>query len=887
MEPEEWAEIERLFDAALEVPRAQRAEWLDRVCAGNDALRSTLERLIRKFDEPSRDVRDQNPIFSRGQLVAGRFRVVDLIARGGMGEVYKVRDQKLHGIQIALKTLRPDITSERAALERFMREVWVPREIADEGICRVFELVEHREVDQNGTETIIPCLTMQLLEGETLAGYLARRRPLPIGEACRIVSSVGRSLQVLHDNGVIHRDLKPSNIMMVPRDDGDPRPVIIDFGLAKRDLTAGAGGDSKTAPLPGSPYFLAPEVFQGHKGSIASDIYAFGVIIDTLVTNRNAFSYSSDEELLYRKLKEEPEPPSARSEGLPAIWEEVILSCLRRNPSERPARPADVSRLLEGDITAPPLPARIAAAADGAIPPERRRWSRRVWIAAGCGAAAVASSVTLAGLSAAPLEGSVLVFPFLNLTSKPEFDHLCLGAETELVRRLRRLSGLKVYSVPRNAKLDKNDLARGRVSLECNLQFGDGSPYFAMRLLQTATSQTLKEWRIGDSATDLVAVQESIASRTLEEVRAASEANAFESLMNGFLPARWTGSPVPLPRPASGISAALREYQRGQQTALTRTPAAAREAIACFDRAVAHDSRFALAYSARADIRQVLMLFNWGESKTLMAEVLADAEKAVELDASHAECHVSLASAQQHFWDWTKTEESFLAAIAADTQYAKAHYWYGGMMLQFGKVDQGLAEARLGLDRDPFDQALRSTYGLYLWLGGKPREAVDHLEAVLQKGNLINTYINLGQAYAELARQSKKADATQYFLKSIAAASEVHNREKASAGGTDPGYLKWSDVIFSQAYASRGDIEAARSHAERLERGYEAGKITASTVAWAYSVIGERRRALELLGEGFRRREREMFFIRVHPLYRNLHPAPSFQRIVRDMGLAG
>lgn len=123
LHPDEWAKLEKLFDLALELPVEERSGWLAEVCAEHPERRESLERLLRRFEEPSQDVREESPLFAPGQLLAGRFRVVALIARGGMGEVYKVRDQKLHNLQLALKTIRPGVGSEQAALQRFLREV--------------------------------------------------------------------------------------------------------------------------------------------------------------------------------------------------------------------------------------------------------------------------------------------------------------------------------------------------------------------------------------------------------------------------------------------------------------------------------------------------------------------------------------------------------------------------------------------------------------------------------------------------------------------------------------------------------------------------------------------------------------------------------------------
>lgn len=787
-----------------------------------------------------------------------------------MGEVYKVRDQKLHNLQLALKTIRPGIASEQAALQRFLREVWVPREISDEGICRIFELVEHRQVDLHGTEIVIPCLTMQFLDGEPLSAVLAQRRPLPLPEALAILARVGRSLQVLHDQGIIHRDLKPSNIMLVRKDDGATHPVIIDFGLAKRLSADAAAWETQTALLPGAPYFLAPEVFNGHRGSVASDVYSFGLLIDVLVTNSYAFPYTSHEELLFRKLNEEPLPPSSRTEALPPVWEQVILACLRRDPAHRPQRPADLVRLLEGDPTSIPLP------------PKPWRPSRRLWLTAAGATGVATAAAAVSAFSPSPVEGSLLVFSFRNLTSRADFDQLCLGHETELIRRLRFFPNVQVFPVPRNWKPGKSDLAKGRLSLEAGLQAGVRAPAFLLRLLDNQTGAVASQWTLRGALDDPTALQNEIVERTVEALRLAYSNSRLRSALQSFLPVAHAA----LPALASTVNAALAEYQQGQQIALARTPAAALEAIACFERAIAHDPSFALAHAALADIRQVLLLFNRGATRQLLAEALEYAEKAVALDANLPECHVSRASARQNVWDWAESDRSYQAAIAVNPRFPKAHYWYGGLILQFGRMQEGLDRARIGLELDPFDHTQQSSYGLYLWFAGRAAAAASHLDSLLRRTGVINAHINLGQACASLARESSEPDSSLHFSRAITAASEVRNREFADAGGIDPGYLKWSDLLFNQALASRGDFNAARFYAQRLLRGYEAGKVSASAAAWAYSMINDRRTALDLLDQGFVAQEREMLYLRIHPLYRNLHPEKRFQQIARQMRLA-
>jgi tetratricopeptide (TPR) repeat protein len=237
-------------------------------------------------------------------------------------------------------------------------------------------------------------------------------------------------------------------------------------------------------------------------------------------------------------------------------------------------------------------------------------------------------------------------------------------------------------------------------------------------------------------------------------------------------------------------------------------------------------------------------------------------------------------------WDWTGSEESYRAALRAQPKFARGHQWYAGLALQFGRFDQALDEARKGLELDPFDYPGQNTYGYYLWHAGRLREAASHLESLLTKTDLLYAHINLGQIYAGLAAASAEPEATDFYVKSMREAGIVRARELEASGQSDSaGYLKWSDTIFAQAHAARGDRASARIYADRLEHGLKAGKISAAAVAWAQSAIGNYPRAIELLELGAERREREMLYVRVMPLFRPLHGDVRFRAVLRRMGL--
>ena len=290
---------------------------------GRDVLRAVSDLLRAHYDasksflEPKTIVFAAPWLFRDGDRVANRFSIVKRIARGGMGEVYQVYDERLR-LHVALKAIRPELIGDAETAERFRREVLVTRDIAHEGLCRVFDLVEHEVTTDSSLPpgTVIPCLTMQLLEGNSLQERLESSGPLSPAEALPLVQQIADALEVLHGAGVVHRDLKPSNVMLVPTAEGT-RAVLTDFGLAK-PLDESIF-ETRSHVQGGAPYFMAPELLKGDRPSHASDIYAFGLLIDEMVTSTRAFASESLHTLMLQKLGDGPARRAIRAIDLPVM----------------------------------------------------------------------------------------------------------------------------------------------------------------------------------------------------------------------------------------------------------------------------------------------------------------------------------------------------------------------------------------------------------------------------------------------------------------------------------------------------------------------------------------------------------------------------------------
>ncbi len=276
--------------------------------------------------------------FLPGTLVNGRYRIVGLLGRGGMGEVYRATDLTL-AQPVALKFLPEEGVTERV-LERFHAEVRIARQISHPNVCRVYDIAE---VDGQ------PFISMEYVDGEDLADLLHRIGRLPADKALETARKICAGLAAAHDKGVIHRDLKPQNIMLNKRGE----PVIMDFGLAAvADQMTGAEARN------GTPAYMSPEQLRGDEVTAKSDIYALGLVLYEIFSGKRAYEAKTIGDLL--KLQESVQMASITTLAAdvdPQV-EKVIKRCLSPDAALRPATPMAVAAALPGGD---PLAAALAA----------------------------------------------------------------------------------------------------------------------------------------------------------------------------------------------------------------------------------------------------------------------------------------------------------------------------------------------------------------------------------------------------------------------------------------------------------------------------------------------------------------------------------------------
>jgi serine/threonine-protein kinase len=382
MKPDRWRKVDELFEAALQREPGDRAAFLDIACADDPDLRQEIEKML-KFDEQATDfikadvfevaarlitthqpeevpAKPDNKTrllarksgssftsesiddarFISGEILLERYRIVGLLGRGGMGEVYRADDLKLKQ-PVALKFLPAPLTTNGAALARFYKEVSVARQISHRHVCRVYDVGEYQ-----GEHFI----SMEFVRGEELSSLLKRIGRLPQDKAIEVSRQLCAGLAAVHDRGVLHRDLKPQTVMLDER--GEVR--ITDFGIA-----ALAGEVSGREAMSGTPAYMSPEQLEGHELSPKTDIYSLGLVLYEVFTGKKAFEASSFAELLrLRRSDTTPTSPAELVPELDPLVERVIFRCLEKDPAKRPASALEVAAALPGGD---PLAAALAA----------------------------------------------------------------------------------------------------------------------------------------------------------------------------------------------------------------------------------------------------------------------------------------------------------------------------------------------------------------------------------------------------------------------------------------------------------------------------------------------------------------------------------------------
>ncbi len=380
MTADRWERVKEIFEAALDSDPRDRDSFLEEACPDDVELRAEVARLLSSFEkvgtflsEPAADLRHS---LVAGDVIGDRYRIVGLLGRGGMGEVYEARDEFLKET-IALKTLRLDLGQDARLSRRFRKEIQLARKVTHPNVCRVLEVGVHAFSDP--ARAPLHYFTMQLLKGETLADRIQRTGKIPAKEAFPLIAGMAEGLQAAHDQGIIHRDFKSANVILT-----ENKAVITDFGLAGSFEIGGQANSVEsfteiTQQVAGTIAYMSPEQMSGGPVTAASDIYSLGVVLFEMATGQRP--YESEQIIRSAMQRATGQIPSVRAldPGVDPRMESAIERCLQKEPSKRFRAASEIATLFREDHWKLP----------------RVYWTRREWakvVAAGAVAVGAGSS---------------------------------------------------------------------------------------------------------------------------------------------------------------------------------------------------------------------------------------------------------------------------------------------------------------------------------------------------------------------------------------------------------------------------------------------------------------------------------------------------------------
>jgi len=782
------------------------------------------------------------------------FRVTGTLGAGGMGVVYRARDETL-GREVALKLLPADAVADPDARARLLREARTASALGHPGICAVHEVGEDR-----GQVFI----AMELIAGRPL-GERIPAHGLPAATAIDYGVQIAAALAHAHERGVIHRDLKTSNVMIA----ADGRAKILDFGLAK--LLPGATGampgavSTTTGVVSGTPQYMAPEVLRGERADARSDLWALGVVLYEMAAGAPPFRGETGFELGAAILNAEPLPLPA---SLPAGMRTVIARCLAKDPAQRYQRADEARAVLEaaqqglsGAVTAGPV-----------VPPVTARRGPRSRLLTGTafllpilaflGLALNQGGVRdrLFGGANAERIRSLAVLPLENLSRDPEQEFFADGMTDELIARLASLEGVRVISRTSTMRYKGTTKGIPQIGRELGVDAviegsalrADGRVRITAQLIRAAQERHLWAKSYERDLRDVLALQAEVAQAIAGEIRAALAPEARS---------RAAAEPPVNPE-------AYEAYLRGRYYWNKRNSAALKQAIVHFRRALATDSTYALAHAGLADVYAVIGDYLDRPATETAPAARASALRALELDPRLAEPHAALGLVKMEAdFDWAGAEAEFREALRLNPNYATALHWHAILLVHLGRSKEALAEIDRALAVDPLALIIRNTRGRILQTQRRWAEAMSEYRRVLELDPAFSvTYIWI--ARNQDARGQHPLAVASYRTADSLVGNDLHGYDALmrAAREPDPRTYWRQNLIFLSDAAHRSAV-------------------LPSLLAESHAQLGETGPALALLERAFRERDGPLLDVIRDSGLDPLRNDPRFADLLRGYGL--
>ncbi len=797
------------------------------------------------------------PEISVGATFAGRYQVTEELGKGGMGRVYKAFDSEIKE-HVALKILNPEIASDEGVIERFRNELKLARRIAHRSVCRMFDL------SRSGDTTYI---TMEFVSGEDLKTLLRRVGQLPARRTVTIAREVAEGLAEAHRLGVIHRDLKPQNIML----DRGGNAHIMDFGIAR---SARDGGITGPGMIIGTPDYMSPEQLDGNEADARSDIYSFGAVLFEMVTGEAPFEGNTPMAVALKHKTEKPRDPQSLNPQVPQALGRLILRCLEKDPARRYqtsdellAEIAAIEKELPGTRGLTPGATKLSGV-------RKKRSATAAALALLAGAVAVAAGAYFfifkthrepgpeSRSAAAPgtYRSSIAVLPFDDLSPGKNQEAFSSGITDDLITKLSTIGQLKVISrqsVMRYHGGDKDIREIGKELgveniLEGSIQRERDNLRVNVKLTRVKDGSNLWGETYDRKVESIFSVQDEISKAVVNALRIELVAGQDYMLVK-----RYTQDPD-----------AYNLYTQGRLEWNKRDEASLRRAIDYYQKAIAKDPKFALAYAGIADAYSVLGRLGFARPIDIYPQAKEAAEKALEIDDALAEGYVALAFIKYNYeWKWLDAEIDLNWAIGLNPNYATAYQYYGYLLTTLGRFDEAMAKFEKAEELDPSSLTIKASIAALYYETRQFDAAIRSMRDILKTDPVFGwLFYDLGLAYMQKGEPKK---ALQEF-------------EKA---GRLPGGS--SLATFGRAYvnAATGRRDQAAAGLRALVEQSKQAYVPFYGMALISTALGDKDKAFEYLAMSAAERDSELMYLKVDPCLDPLRDDPRFGELLEKMNL--
>ncbi len=659
------------------------------------------------------ELAQDDPLVSADSLI-GPYRLVNLLARGGTGDVYRATDERLRR-DVAVKVLAQSRTNDPQRVERFMHEARMTASLDHPNVVRVYDV---GRVDDRAY------LVAELLEGETLRARIASG-PMAVDVVVRIGIEIARGLGAAHAAGLVHRDLKPENIVRTH----SGATKILDFGIAKlaQDEPGRDGFATVTGVVLGTAGYLSPEQIRGQAIDARADLFALGAVLFEMLTGARAFGREHMVETLHAILHDPPSDALACRDDVPPALADVVVKLLEKSPDARFQSAGDVIEALQRVETHAPR-RRRGIRLPGSIGRGHGRRRPAPWIAVALVAivlAGTAAAWTLwqSSRSSGAAEITLAVMPFELTPAADGSELLGLGLAALLADRLgQQLASGRVLAAVDTAGWETKDAREAvrRLSathvLSGKLSRQNGRAVATAQLFSAADGRVMALEPLELPADRSSPVDTALVSHVIPRV-----AKALDVATRATAAKRGTRN-----------QRASQAYLRGRAIVLRPVAEDLKRAAQFFQEAIDLDSEYADAYAGLGSAYKRMPITGGLPPKQAFPLAENAARRALQLDPANAEAYSVLGTkALSYDWDFPAAEKYLRHALNLQPNHADSHLFLGNFYSHTGRQKEAMDEIRRAQEIDPLWPQARAMQGLHLVMARDYEGALRHLDVTV------------------------------------------------------------------------------------------------------------------------------------------------------------